>query len=114
MFPWHDGLCECSHVAKTVDEYERIDLLARLGVKHNIKKEEVVPGAGIVQEVFGDLSQELFKGLSAINLQQQLNHIREQADKMGLAIVVSWHGEYGVPESVTLQSTDRISIGIKQ
>ena len=114
LFPWHDGLCECQDVAKTQAEYDLIDLLSKLGVEYEIQKDEVLPQRLVQQQKFKELTGELFQGLAVVDLQEQINAIRQQAEKMGLAIVVSWHGEYGVPESVTLQSTDRISIGIKE
>ena len=50
----------------------------------------------------------------ATELQERLDAIREEAEAEGLAIVVAWYGEFGCPESVTLQSTDKVSIGIME
>lgn len=50
----------------------------------------------------------------AVELQERIDAIREEAEAEGLAIVVAWGDEYAGIQSVTLVPTDKITIGVKQ
>lgn len=46
----------------------------------------------------------------AVEFQERIDAVREEADAEGLAIVVSWADEYGGMQSVTLRPTDKVSM----
>jgi len=50
----------------------------------------------------------------AVELQERVDAVREEAAAEGLAVVVTWMDEYGGHQSVTLGQTDRVSIGVKE